>query len=101
MKKKLAPLKKGHQKNSVTKDGNHHIIRGVTKFNAADHWKGMPEFKQDNLKPRKIIVSLVDEAAALKFFKLIGQKYSRDTKSVWFPKVDNDSYMDKRYTDKK
>lgn len=51
-----------------------------------DHWRGMPEFKQDDNGPyRQVIVSLEDEAAVDAFFKLIGQSYTDKTKSVWFP----------------
>ena len=51
-----------------------------------EHWRGMPEFKQDDNGPyRQVIVSLEDEAAVEAFFKLIGQTYTDKTKSVWFP----------------
>ena len=51
-----------------------------------EHWRGMPEFKQqDNGPYRQVIVSLEDEQAAKDFFKLIGQTDTGKTKSVWFP----------------
>ena len=51
-----------------------------------EHWRGMPEFKQEDNGPhRQIIVSLEDEQAAKDFFKLIGQTDTGKTKSVWFP----------------
>jgi hypothetical protein len=51
-----------------------------------EHWRGMPEFKQEDNGPyRQIIVSLEDETALKDFFKLIGQTYTDKTKSVWFP----------------
>jgi hypothetical protein len=51
-----------------------------------EHWRGMPEFNQDDNGPhRQVIVSLEDEAAVEAFFKLIGQSYTDKTKSVWFP----------------
>jgi hypothetical protein len=51
-----------------------------------EHWRGMPEFKQEDNGPhRQVIVSLEDEAAVEAFFKLIGQSYTDKTKSVWFP----------------
>jgi hypothetical protein len=51
-----------------------------------EHWRGMPEFKQEDNGPyRQVIVSLEDEAAVEQFFKLIGQSYTDKTKSVWFP----------------
>lgn len=66
------------------------------------HWKGMPEFKQNALKPyQKVVVNLVDHEAALKFFKLLGQPFTKKTRSIWFPEVSEDKYIDKRYSDKK
>jgi len=51
-----------------------------------EHWRGMPEFKQEDNGPyRQVIVSLEDEAAVQAFFKLLGQSYTDKTKSVWFP----------------
>jgi hypothetical protein len=51
-----------------------------------EHWRGMPEFKQEDNGPyRQVIVSLEDEQAVKDFFKLIGQSYTDKTKSVWFP----------------
>jgi hypothetical protein len=51
-----------------------------------DHWRGMPEFNQEDNGPyRQVIVSLEDEAAVEAFFKLINQSYTDKTKSVWFP----------------
>lgn len=71
------------------------------KFSASEHWKGMPEFTEKALAPyQKVVVNIVDEAAALKFFKLIGQPYTKKTRSVWFPEVEEKKYIDKRYTDK-
>jgi hypothetical protein len=69
---------------------------------AEQHWKGMPEFKQEALAPyQRVVVNLVDEQAALRFFKLIGQPFTKKTRSIWFPEVAEDKYQDKRYSDKK
>lgn len=71
------------------------------KSEVLKHWKGMPEFKQDALKPyQKVVVNLIDEQGALRFFKLIGQPYTKKTRSIWFPEVSEDKYIDKRYSDK-
>ena len=51
-----------------------------------EHWRGMPEFVQEDNGPyRQVIVSLEDEQAVKDFFKLLGQSYTDKTKSVWFP----------------
>jgi hypothetical protein len=66
------------------------------------HRKGMPEFKQNALKPyQKVVANLVDHEAALKFFKILGQPFTKKTRSIWFPEVSEDKYIDKRYSDKK
>src|SRR5579864_8900578 len=66
------------------------------KFDVRKHWVGMPEFVQKDLAAhRKIIVNFTDAAGVLKFAKLIGQNITSKTKSVWFPKVENDKYQDK------
>lgn len=77
------------------------VTSKVNRFKASDHWKGMPEFTEKALAPyQKVVVNLVDEAAALKFFKLLGRTYTKKTRSIWFPEVEEDKYMDKRYYDK-
>ncbi len=54
-------------------------------------WVGMPEFTQENKwEYQSIIVRFNDEINAKKFAKLINQTITRRTKSIWFPKVNQD-----------
>jgi hypothetical protein len=46
---------------------------------------GMPEFENENLVYRKLIVSFEDEAGVAEFFRLIGQTYTENTRSITFP----------------
>jgi len=70
----------------------------IDKINPQDEWGGMPEFKQEDKTPQKqIIVSFKNEKDMQLFSELIGQKLTNKTKSIWYPKVEIEKYMDKRY----
>lgn len=72
------------------------------KFNAMDHWKGMPEFNQPGLEPVKVVkVNFASKEYMLKFSKLIGQEITAKTPSVWFPIAPVENALDKRWSDKK
>lgn len=50
------------------------------------NWGGMPEFDQPSAGPfRTVYVHLNDQAAVDAFAKLIGQRLTDKTKSVWYP----------------
>jgi len=49
-------------------------------------WKDMPEFVQEKKEPyAKIIVRFDNEEDLQEFAKLIGQKLTNKTKSIWHP----------------
>lgn len=49
-------------------------------------WKDMPEFKQDELTPfKQLIVNFNNEKDFDEFSKLINQKLTLRTKSIYFP----------------
>lgn len=54
----------------------------------SQEWDGMPEFVQDkkNAPYSKIIVRFETEEDMRDFSKLIGQKLTNRTKSIWHPK---------------
>lgn len=63
-------------------------------------WVGMPEFIQEDLTPwKQIIVSFEDYGDIQSFSKLIGQKLTSDTRSIWFPEAEIGRYKNKRYID--
>ena len=63
-------------------------------------WQGMPEFVQENVEEyQKIIIRFDSEADVEAFAKLIGQTITPNTKSIWYPKLKEVSYMNKRYID--
>ena len=61
-------------------------------------WEGMPEFEQnDNLAFQKIIVHFKDQGAVDAFAALIDQRITRQTRFTWFPRIEIETYADKRY----
>ena len=79
-------------------------VESKRKFNAMDHWKGMPEFTQTALKPvKQLLVNFETNSDMLKFSKLIGQEITAKTRSIWYPKVEGEpaKTFNKRWVDKK
>lgn len=59
----------------------------------AEEWQGMPEFSQDAQKPfHELTVRFTTEADYKKFARLVKQNLSDKTKSIWYPKLDQDQY---------
>lgn len=64
------------------------------------HWVAMPEFSQEDMQPaQQIIVSFESRADVEAFQKLIGQKLTENTKSIWFPEQDNEKPSKFIYTE--
>jgi ParB-like chromosome segregation protein Spo0J len=67
-------------------------------FNAAEEWQGMPEYISENqLAYRQIIISFQNEDDIYVFASLIQQPITEKTKSLWFPKAEQDKVAHKRY----
>ena len=65
---------------------------------ADDEWVGMPDFEQeDNMPKNRIMVSFENDNDRIEFGKLIGQNITKDTKSIWHPKLTMDKVKDLRY----
>ncbi len=63
-----------------------------------EHWVGMPEYDQENNPPyKKIIMSFRSKEDYEEFAKLIDQKLTNKTKSIWYPKLDKDENTLKRW----
>jgi hypothetical protein len=61
-------------------------MNAMSDFNPQDEWEGMPEFVQEKKREfSKIIVRFDDEESLKEFAKLIGQKLTPKTKSIWHP----------------
>lgn len=66
----------------------------------AREWQDMPEFVQEDLLPyNQIMVNFQCQADVDAFSKLINQKLTYKTKSVWFPKSERKLVAHLRYTD--
>jgi len=65
-----------------------------------DEWKDMPEFVQEKQEPyAKIIVRFDSKEDLEEFSKLIGQKLTQKTKSIWHPQLVRGKHSSKRYVD--
>lgn len=68
-----------------------------------NEWKGMPEFSQGKVRPyANIVVRFATHEDLLEFSKLINQKVTDRTRSIWHPKLiagNNHIQSDKRYVD--
>lgn len=68
-------------------DGDDHISEQWQ-----DHWKGMPEFEQENKKPyKKLNVCFQTKEDFEKFRVLIGQTMTEKTKTIWYPAFDREA----------
>lgn len=81
---------------------------GLTLFGDHDqfhvawqHWKGMPEFHQDDLKPEsELVVKFKTAEAREEFARLLGREIRREEpRGIWFPKIEIAHFWDKRYRD--
>lgn len=66
--------------------------------NPMEEWTDMPEFMSDDKTSfRHVIVHFKDAEKAKEFFRLINQKDTGKTKSLWFPEEENMDTESKRY----
>jgi hypothetical protein len=66
--------------------------------NPSDEWINMPEYKhEDKLAWKQLIVSFESKDDLVDFANLIQQAITDQTKSIWFPKSERGSAIDKRY----
>ena len=65
-----------------------------------EHWQDMPEYISKDLSAKyQIMVSFKAYEDMKEFSKLINQPLSKKTKSVWYPKEENDIVKHLRYID--
>ena len=63
-------------------------------------WAGMPEFVQEDLRPiQRIVVNFETKKDVDEFSKLIGQKLTYKTDTIWFPHRPNEVIKNTRYVD--
>jgi hypothetical protein len=67
-------------------------------FDPNEHWQGMPEFDNDNLKPvKQIVVNFANESDVERFARLVEQNVMMTTKSVWYPAKPRNNLTDIRF----
>ena len=85
----------------MAKDKTQNSLFDVKELNKwQTEWQGMPEFIQEDKQPiQTIVVSFATNEDVQDFAKLIGQKLTYKTKSIWFPAKSRDIVNNKKYVD--
>ncbi len=64
------------------------------------HWQNMPEFVQEDLSPAKTVIVHFENLSDLSAFaKLVDQRITPNTRSIWYPELEIGRFSDKRYVD--
>ena len=64
------------------------------------HWRGMPDFSQEDLAPWKTLkVHFNNRSELQEFSKLVGQTLTDRTQSIWHPEAEIGRMVDKRFVD--
>jgi len=60
----------------------------------AQEWQGMPEFVQEDVfgAIASVKVHIANEADLAKFAQLMGQTVTKETRSIWYPKQETQSF---------
>ncbi len=62
------------------------MIKQLNLIESENHWTDMPEFIQEKQKPfSQIVIRFNSEKDLNEFAKIIGQKLTPKTKSIWHP----------------
>ena len=78
------------------------LLPNLEDTDAENEWTGMPEFVQEDKQPfRSIIMHFKNEDDVEAFAKLLDQNITPKTRSLYHPKLQIETFMDKRYIDKK
>ena len=56
-------------------------------------WKDMPEFEQEDVSTRAIIVHFKTEQDVQAFAEVIGQKLTEKTRAIWYPEAKQESVL--------
>ena len=65
-----------------------------------EHWQGMPEYSQEDLSQFKtLIVHFASQEDMAAFAKLVGQRITFRTQSLWYPAAQIGSFAGKAYVD--
>lgn len=71
---------------------------GLPDNNPLREWVGMPEFEQNEKKAfRTLIVHFVDASSVETFCQLLDAKLTDKTKFIWYPPVEDESYVEQQF----
>ena len=90
-----------HRALNITTPTNEEVLQMFGEEWWEESWQGMPEFDQRNLMKgtQKIVVHFKNQAHVQAFAKLIGQKLTEKTRSIWYPPAPIGRYSNKKYID--
>ena len=83
------------------KENNQESLFDIEEYNKwKEEWKDMPEFEHEDLTPIKSIIVHFETLEDMReFAKLVDQKITPKTQSLWYPEAKINRYANKRYTD--
>jgi hypothetical protein len=64
-------------------------------------WDGMPEYDHEDKSGRSIVLRFKDDEAVQQFAKAIGLKITEGVRTIWYPEMEIETYIDKRYESEK
>jgi ParB family transcriptional regulator, chromosome partitioning protein len=74
------------------------LLRTNQEFDADSEWVGMPDYdNQDKTAFRSLIVHFKDNGAVQEFCEVTNQRLSDKTKYIWFPVIEIESEVNKKY----
>ena len=81
-------------------DKNNNLKLFEVKETWEKEWEGMPEYNQKDLSAYKsLIVNFETREDMLAFSKLVNQRLTYKTQSIWYPEATINRYANKRYID--
>lgn len=67
-----------------------------------EHWKEMPEYKSQDLMPFKTIYVHFENRKDMEdFARLVKQTITLETQSIWYPELEVQKLINKKYVEKK
>lgn len=82
------------------KDKQKDLFNNIVKEDWEVEWIDMPEFKQEDLSSyKKLVVHFKNDEDIATFAKLVNQKITFNTPSIWFPELKIRRITDKVYID--
>ena len=76
-------------------------VQGKDKIDVDAEWVGMPEYDNNDMTAYKTLkVHFRNQKDIMLFAKLLNQKITSDTKSLWYPSLTKETFTDMDYVEK-